>query len=289
MPGKTSKDEAEIELTPEEKEAKEEEIANQEATKAQGEEEPPSSESAPDQTSQQPKEEEAEDLTEEEQSQLSAKAQKRFKALSEKAKKAGELEKRVVQLEKLRQPQAPTIPQTLQTPKPPTQTPGQAPTGKLPWETEGAEEGSEELTVEQLDERNRKIVQEELQKEKTAAQVKSDVVLAEEKYPELNPDKPDTYNEGLANQIADWYKAMFQVNQNLSLIDFVNQIMSLRGEGAEQGKAEVTKNMAQQAAEQAVAPSGAPSKDGPTQEDRIKNAKSEEELDELERTLPHAD
>lgn len=268
-------------------EAKANEAAQQEA---QGEE-APATESAPEGTPQKDKEEEKEEDTEVDLSQLSEKAQKRFRDLSQKAKRAEQVEE---ENQRLRQLQG--SPKLEITPPPSGERSGVTPSKGLPWDTdsEGAEprEITEEEYQQHVTEAARKVVREELGREQAISQFNSDVTAVEDKYPELKPprdgeENPD-FDQDLVNQIGDWYKQLLRTNRNLRLSNFVDRLMDLRSKGAEKGRAEVSATLAKQAAEQATPSTGTPRSEGTNLEGRIKAAQSPEELEELEKLLPHA-
>ncbi len=304
---------AEVSKSTEDVLAEEEARANaevQETGKTPGEE-TPESESAPEKTPQTEGEEEGAKKEEEPEedvdlSQLSAKAQKRFQKLSEKAKKAEILEKENAELKKIK----PALPDLDLTP-PSDQKKDQQTGGKLPWEQEETPEGPREITQEEYQQdvakKAREVVQEELKKNKEVQEneqifqtFQSDVQQVETDFPALRPPKVDPntqevieenpdFDQNLVLQIAGWYKQMFASNKRLRFYDYVKQVMDLMEKGAEKGKQQVTASVAKQAAEQAISPSGAPSSKGKNLEDLIKNAKTPEELADLEKQLPHAE
>lgn len=218
------------------------------------------------------------DLSEEEKRQLSEKAQKRFRALAERRKQLEE-ENRI-----LRQQQSPTT-----TPQDKGKDEGKS--HKLPWETE--DEETTEVSPEQYEadvtakaeKAAEKKVQEQFENREIVTNLQSDIAAVETKHPELNPENLDEYDAHLVNEISDLYKAQFKLNKKLRFAPFVDRIMSLRKSGEERGRSQVTAKVAKQAAEQALGPSQTPSKSSDPIA-AINSAKSIEELEALEKTLP---
>jgi len=283
------------ELTPEEEKelANLEEEANKEAAEVEQSSVPESATAEPKAPSEEEESEpEApekgqEELSDEDVALLSAKAQKRFHKLSQKAKEADRLKKELEGLKK-------------ETPKPdesplrrefkehtvPKETPPLE-EGRLPWEASSEErEVTPEEYARDVTSAARLVVQEELSRERRLMQLSEDIKTAEGNYPELNPES-DSYDEDLTNSISDWYGKLSKTDSNLRLLPFVEKLMGLRSRGAEQEKSKVTAKVAKQAAEQAISSTGAPSKAGGLEE-TIKSAKSIEELEETEKLLPHA-
>lgn len=210
-------------------------------------------------------------------SQLSEKAQKRFRKMSE----------------KIRQLEAQSIKQKYEAPKVPVQTTATAPTTpggyKLPWETGTTEqqpdvrEISEEEFQAQVEAKARAAVQSELRTEKILSQVTQDTQDVETRYPQLNPQS-DSYDEVLVAKVSSWFKALWRQNHDLRLKDFVDEVMTLQAKGAEQGRSEVTGKVLRQAAEQAMGP-GMGSGRSTSAMDAIKSAKTLDELEAAERLI----
>jgi hypothetical protein len=294
VPGKQKQ----AEFTPEEEKelADLEKMASETATEV---EQSSGSESAPEEPKAPSKEKEPEpqapeeggvELSDEEVALLSAKAQKRFHKLSQKAKEADKLQK---ELEELRekeeaQPGESPLREHLEGKEPelPEETP---PVGSLPWETPGGQD-VREVTPEEygrdVTSTARLIVQEELSRERRLMHLSEDIKTAEGKYPELNPES-GSYDEDLTTSITEWYGKLSKADPTLRLLPFVEKLMSLRSKGAEQEKSKVTAKVAKQAAKQAVSPAGAPTK-AQGLEDVIQSAKSLEELEQAAKSLPHA-
>jgi len=280
------------ELTPEE----EKELANleEEANKAAEAEQP----SVPESATAEPKapseekepepeapEEGQEELSDEDVALLSAKAQKRFHKLSKKAGEADRLKKELEELKRgTPKPDESPLRREFKEHKVPETPPLE---GKFPWEVSSEErEVTPEEYARDVTSAARLVVQEELSRERRLMKLSEDIKVAEGKYPELNPTS-DSYDEDLTNSVSDWYGKLSKTDPNLRLLPFVEKLMGLRSRGAEQEKGKVTAKVAKQAAEQAISPTGAPSKAGGLEE-TIKGAKSIEELEETEKLLPHA-
>lgn len=259
---------------------------------------------------------EEEDLTDEETQQLSVKAQRRIKRLVEERNAARD------ELTKLK-PSKPASttdegdePESEQvfdpgTGKQPTKPAGDNKGKKLPWDTTTDEEenGERSMTQEELDAmveaKAKQTVESTLKQreydravQESTKKLHSEISEIETKYPELNPqaDKegkptnPD-FDPKLVNKISGLYKVAFRdawgKGKYLSFSRFVDSLMSLRKSGEEKGKSEVTAKVVRQAAEQALGPSGTPAKKGSI-EDKIKTAKTIEELEALEQDIPIA-
>lgn len=309
--------------------------AQEEVSKPEGEggKETPKSDSAPDKetspktetTEQKPKagqpaEEAEEDLEEEEVQQLSAKAQKRFrkmaqtiKDLKEKGqKKEVETPKTDVPIEEpivddledfsdVEEPEAPKVPEKETKPK-----------KKLPWETDEEDkpddDGNKVLTEKELEDKTRKISQEETYKTLRAEKeqkynraivnrLSSDVKLIESTYDILNP-KPDmtgtketnknygkptnpSYRQDIAKTLTETYKRLFKADKRVRLLTFIQQQMGLIEQGKKLGKEEVDLTVNKQNAEQPLTPSGgAPRKNNAI--DAIGKATTLEELEATE-------
>ena len=282
-----------------------------EAKETEGEQ-PSGSESAPEgpkapskETETKPKGEGEE--SEEEFTHLSEKAQKRFRALSAKAKRAEGLEKRVLDLEREKSKKSPLFePQETEEPK----DEGEQDSEGLPWDNpDQPREVSEEEFSHEVDkkaaEKAKKLVSDALAKydraNNTYRQLQVDLDLVESEVDELNPGKRDlvtneiiepnpNYNQNFAIKVRDYYKALVKENPNLRLITFVRELMDLRKQGAEAKAKEITSEVAKQAAYQALTPSGASGPSG-NQEltSLLEKAETMEDLDEAEKLLPHAD
>lgn len=245
--------------------------------------ETPTPDSVPEETSQIVDDKDKGEDAEVDISQLSVKAQKRFKQLSEKAKRSDDLEKELTRIKKAQEI-------SFKEPPMPDLDDKDDKSDVLPWNA--SEDGPRKVTPEEYQKEVEKAAERGtrkiLQNERILSNLRVDSTIIESKYPELNPEN-DSYNQVLVDKIGSWYKELFKTNKSLRLAQFVEDVMGLRKQGAEQGKAEVTKSLAKQAAEQAVDPSGTPSSQVNNLEEQIRNAKTPGELDALEKLLPHAD
>lgn len=224
-------------------------------------------------------------------SQLSEKAQKRFKELADENKRLKE-EAAKRGSGQPAAPASPGIPDILN---------GKTGDGKLPWDSKPSDNdgGTREITQEEyeanLKEKAKAAAREEINNERTLNQLRDDTFVLEDKYPVLREknddgsDNPD-FDATLVQDIAEWYKKLFKEDHSLRLLTFVDKLMSLRSKGAEQGKAQATETLKKQAASQAVDPSGTPSSKGSDAdlESQIRGATSMKELEALEKRLPHA-
>lgn len=232
---------------------------------------------------------------------LKPKGQERFRKLSAKAKRAIELENENERLKlQLEAKNAPPI-------LPENKPKDESGSGGLPWDLPQDGEGTPIITREQY-EKNvnqkaqglvNKAIHEYHQKSQELQTLHRDIDIVEVEFPELNPGKKDAvsdeiiepnpdFNEKLAVQIVKWYRERHAANPSLRLVTFVRELMSLRNQGAEQGKREISAEVAKQAANQAIVPSGAPSKGSTSAEQQIKEAQTLDELEKAEQLLPHA-
>lgn len=213
---------------------------------------------------------ESDTLSDEEVQKLSPKAQKRFKSLSDKNK---QLERENGFLKSHLKPDEKPSPEPATT------------TNPLPWAKPivTGEEG-EPTPAEVAETTARAVVQQEQRNKDILDTFKSDAKELETQYPELNPEH-ESYRPELVTKIAVWYRAQFKDNEELRLKDFVTELMSLRAEGIEQGRTEVTDKVVQQAAEQAVISHGAAPAASSTVEQAIGAAKSIDELEETEKLI----
>ena len=287
-----------------EAEAGEEGESEEAPEKVEGESETPTPESAPEETKtvkseSETKPESQEEGKEEEPEEdnpatLKAKGQKRVEKLVEERNKGRDEISKLKGLLKEKYPS--------EVPGKPEVT-GEEPEGTgLPWESPDGED--QEITQEQfdkkVDENATKLVDKRLRLQEMMHQVREDVNIVESQYSELSPGKRDQitgkvveanpdYNEKLVETIKEMWKGLVKTQPTLRLSVFVKRIMTLREEGAEKGKGEVTAKVNTQAANQAITPTGSPA--GQTDKDletKIKSATSEEELAEIEKSLPHA-
>jgi len=215
------------------------------------------------------KEEEVESLTDEERKNLSDKAQKRYRHLNEKSRKAeeraAELEE---QVEKLRtaqeekfvggiKPVSTGTPATPQTKAVSQDKLGSPTTENLPWEPKASgevREITEEDYKREVIQTADYIVRARLGQYEKSNQIKADLKDVESKYSELNPDSPE-YSEEMSDKLSNLFKTQLHSDPNVRLKAFVNDIMSLRKSGEEKGKSEVTAKVVEQKAEEAVTPS----------------------------------
>lgn len=209
-------------------------------------------------------------LSEEEVQKLSSKAQKRFKSLND----------RNLALERENG--------FLKTHLKPAETTSPAPStpvNPLPWATPIVTGEKGEPTTEEIAQTAaRATVQEELRNKQILDTFASDAKELETQYPELNPEH-ESYRPELVTKIAVWYRAQFKDNEELRLKDFVTELMTLRAEGIERGRSEVTEKVVQQAAEQAVISHGAAPAASSTVEQAIAGAKTIDELEEAEKLI----
>lgn len=84
---------------------------------------------------------------------------------------------------------------------------------------------------------------------------KDDLHYVEAKYDVLNPDKPDAYDKSAAKKITELYQKASAGDPSLRLKDFVDNIMSFRQEGRNEGMKEITPKVLRQQAEGAIPPS----------------------------------
>lgn len=209
-------------------------------------------------------EDDGEELKDEEVKRLSAKAQRRFRKLTE---ELNEKERLLEAREKYE-------------PKP---KPEEIQPQRLPWDLDEGNGNQQVDLQEEIEKRSREIVKEELHNKEIIQNLQSDIKSVQDKYPELNPEDTD-YDPVLVTKISSWYKAQFVQNPDLRLSDFTEEIMSLKTAGKEQGKAEITGKVMKQAAEQALTPSTVKT-EGRSAVDAIRKASSIEELEELEGLL----
>jgi hypothetical protein len=235
-------------------------------------------------------------------SSLKDKGQRRFRELSKRAALAAELEKRVKALEQLVGKQKPLI-----EPVPEAESESVQPTG-LPWDESleprevyeeeynqeiesKASQKAEVITRQQLKDYHEKM--EDLQT------LQRDLDIVETEFDELNPGKRDAvtnevvepnpdYDQELAIKIATWFKERRKANPTLRLVEFVRDLMSLRNKGTEQGRREASAEVVRQAASQPIVPSGTPTGGSTSLDQMISDARSMRELDEVEKSLPHA-
>lgn len=317
--------------------AKLEEETNQELQKepskpeGEGGTETPKSDSAPDKETSpkevkpeeqkpagQPADEPEEDLNEEEVQQLSAKAQKRFRKLTQTIKELKEGQRPKVEpkidvpieepveddledFSDVEEPEAPKTPEKKVEKK------------KLPWETdeEPDENGEKVLTEEEIETKTRKISQEETQKTLRAEKeqkynraivnrLSSDIKEIESTYDILNP-KPDmtgtaktnknygkptnpNYRQDIAKTLTETYKRLFKADKRVRLSTFVQQQMGLIEQGKKLGKEEVESTVNKQDAEQPLTPSGGAPRKGNAM-DAINKATTLEELEAAEKLI----
>jgi len=241
-------------------------------------------------------------------SQFKAKGQERIKDLADKASKVPQLEKEVQRLQKLlglgptEKPQA--------QPAQPRQAP-QKPVTPLPWAKPATEEtpaDEQNLTEEELNQRIQDESQRSIRNDRILRTLDYDISAAEDKYPELRKpkthfekgedgkqvevvDEPNpAFDQKLTENIAKWYQTLFKEDNTLRFGEFVDQVMSLKAKGTEEGKKAKVKILQKQADEQAIDPSGTPTNSGTDNlESKVRGAKSASDLAEIEKLLPHAE
>jgi len=84
---------------------------------------------------------------------------------------------------------------------------------------------------------------------------RDDLHYAEATYDILNPDKTEVYDKAASKKIAELYKKASAGDPSLRLKDFVDNIMSFRQEGRNEGMKEITPKVLKQQAEGAIPPS----------------------------------
>jgi len=206
---------------------------------------------------------ETEELTEEDEKLLSERAQKRIRQLSEKAKRAEELEKEVDRLRSTQEQrftqtvgeprgyQQPTVPAS---PVAQVSTPQSVPTN-LPWAENPDEERvvtPEEYKRELLSTADA-LVQARMSQYAKATEIKDDLERVERKYTELNPESPD-YSEDLSVKLSNLFSTQLSANPQVRLSGFVDDIMSLRKSGEEKVKEQVSAKVVEQKSEEAILP-----------------------------------
>lgn len=80
-----------------------------------------------------------------------------------------------------------------------------------------------------------------------------DVMLIEQRYPQLNVDSPE-YDAKLSEKVANMYEKLSAKSADLRLRDIVEDVMDVATRQTASSTAKVTKQVAQQAAETAVRP-----------------------------------
>ena len=161
-------------------------------------------------------------------------------------------------------------------------------TGKLPWDDENAE-----ITQDQFEEnvntRATEIVTKQRQVDATINQVTFDRIELESKYPELrSPEEGEEnseYDEKLVDFITTNYLIRLKENPTLRLKDYANEIMTLRASAAERASKKSAETMRTQANSQPVI-GETRSISKSTVDDKIAGAKTIEELETLENSLP---
>lgn len=84
---------------------------------------------------------------------------------------------------------------------------------------------------------------------------RDDLHYVEATYDILNPDKADQYDKSASKKITELYKKASAGDPSLRLKDFVDNIMSFRQEGRNEGMKEITPKVIRQQAEGAIPPS----------------------------------
>lgn len=215
-------------------------------------------------------------------SQMSERAQKRIKKLTERIKQQ---EEQLLAEKKARLLSMPPIIRDVKAGNP-SQPQGNVskpvsdtPEG-MPWNQD------KEITPEEYEmavtEKAQSIVQSELRKEKMLAQMRADTAELEALYPELNPEDPANYNDKLAVSIATDFRTRHLQDPTLRLKDYVVDRMQFKEQWEAQAKAAVTGVVVKQHATQPVSPMSMKSMAPKGIEDKVRNAKSIQELDELE-------
>lgn len=230
--------------------------ADEVAPQAQAEEETAETESAPvdqtestqgsdelDETEATAKVESGEELSDDDISHLSRKAQKRIRRLADENKAMREQLR--VGLDGL------------------TATPpyvqAQSQESSLPWDqqTEITVDDYEKAVVSKAD----AIARARIAEYESRQQLREDISQVKANYPELDPNSGEFDND-LANKVSAHYQRIAKAEPNARLVDFVEDIMSIREKAVEEGRTVTTAKVVAQAAQQAISPTseGASSK-----------------------------
>lgn len=116
----------------------------------------------------------------------------------------------------------------------------------------------------------------------------ADVSKVQQEYPELN-ETSESFDKDLATKIAVRYKKEFQrevpSGKYVSFKAYVDDLMSIRNKGVEDGRKKMSDTITKQKATQPITDSGSP----PTRKDikqQLDSVKTIEELEALEKSLP---
>jgi len=197
------------------------------------------------------------EFKDEEISSLSERAQKRFRELSQKAKRADELE---TQIKATREGEQDKFLGAL-SPKPEAVSrPIAPPVQGLPWEQ--SQTNPTEITLDDY-KRDVTLTADAIAQARVADaefrlrkenEVKSDYQKIASDWSELNPDSSE-YKPELSNKLAKLFENQLRADPKSRLYDLVKTVMDVRESGREKGKEEVTGRLVQQKAEEAVTPS----------------------------------
>ena len=106
-----------------------------------------------------------------------------------------------------------------------------------------------------------------------------DVRYVEKTYDILNPDNADVYNKSASRKITELYQKASKGDPSLRLKDFVDDFMSFRQEGRNEGMKEITPKVLKQQAEGAIPPSTPSGKrSGEVSPDNMSTAEMEQYL-----------
>lgn len=256
----TEEDESQepVEETPEEESAPSEE--QEETPEETPSEEPEETESSA--------EEETEELTEEETDRLADKTKRQMSKLREKARRAEELEAEIAKLKEVKEVREP-LEEAKQALK------EEEPTSNLPWDQPSDP---------------RQLVRDELAKERKLEQIGKDATWAESEYSELNPDAPN-YDADLAKEIYQEFSDLFKADDTYRLKELVTRRMNLlsRAKAEALKKVETEAKVAKQKAEEAPPVNVAQKRKPKSTEQLIKEARSIDELEALEKKLGVSD
>lgn len=106
----------------------------------------------------------------------------------------------------------------------------------------------------------------------------SDISYITKKYPELNEAAGEAFDDDLTDSVVKLYKKSSNLNPDLRLKDFVDDIMKVRKQGESKGKTVTSRELAQQENEGAVKPT--------TGVKRIPKDPKEMTLEELKAIVP---
>jgi len=220
------------------------------------------------------KEVSTEEWTEEDQRHLSDRAQKRIRDLNDKAKKAEEMETELKMLREEKQNER--FAKTYEDIKKPVTTPkfdlNSYPSfGDILPQIEslnqtGSQDDSQNfeervLTPEEYQQDVFKaaslVVEQKISEYQKGLEIKEDLKSMEYKYPELNPSSNE-YSDTLSRKLGKLFESQLMSNPNAKLGDFVDSIMTMREEKAQNIAKKIQSNISartiEQKAEEAISP-----------------------------------